>query len=135
MTATKKTSDSRMHIQFAYYEPTLPSRIAEDIQRSQFNSRPKYINALLEKVLALETTSVDSSRLEELFKLIELFESLPVERIQRLAPTQNRNFDQMLRHLIEIALSHYPEEPYKATPVRSTDVDINLRAINRLRSA
>jgi hypothetical protein len=87
-------------------------RLAEDVRCSSFASRPKYIAALLETLLSIDP-AVESSCLDELIGLLGLFESLPLARIRRLAVLQNRNFDQMFRHLIDVALSYYPEDVLK----------------------
>ena len=62
-----------------------------------------------------------SSHIDEFFAWIELFETLPTERIRRLAPAQNRNFDQMVRHLLEVALSYYPEDPQSSASTQGID--------------
>ena len=108
---SKAAAKNRSKLQFSYYDPTLPTRLAEDIKRSSFTTRPKYLNALIEKVLSLPVRTSTSSHIDEFFARIELFDALPTERIWQLAPTQNRNFDQMIKHLLEIALSYYPEDP------------------------
>ncbi len=97
----------------------MPDRLAGDVKKSRFTTRSKYLSALLKKVLLFRTSTGTSSCLEELFELIELFESLPIERIRQLAPTQNRNFGQMVKHLLEIALSYYaePAEPASFSPI------------------
>lgn len=138
MVTSQQSSGTKSQIQFPCPN-VLRDKLNEDTKKSQFSSRPKYLNALLEQVLTLEScadSAPDSACIEELFSLIELFQSLPVERIQRLAPTQNRTFAQMLRHLVEVALSYYPEEvprdrrkPKRA--VRSTDVDINRQTMTQ----
>jgi hypothetical protein len=97
-------------VQFSCNNPILLHRLAEDVKRSSFASRPKYITALLEALLSFDAAAIKSSCLDDLIDLMRLFKSLPVARIQRLAVLQNRNFDQMLRHLIDVALSHYPED-------------------------
>mgnify|MGYP001797044732 CR=1 FL=1 len=106
---SKAAAKDKTKLQVAYHDPTLSARLAEDIKRSSFSTRPKYVNALLEKVLSLPTRTSTSSHIDELFAWVELLDTLPIERIWQLAPTQNRNFDQMLKHLLEIALSYYPE--------------------------
>ena len=105
----KAAAKDKTKLQVAYHDPTLPARLAEDIKRSSFSTRPKYLNALLEKVLSLPVRTSTSSHIDEFFAWVELLDTLPIERIWQLAPTQNRNFDQMLKHLLEIALSYYPE--------------------------
>lgn len=125
MVDSKTAAGSRPKLQFSYYDSTLPSRLADDIRRSSFTTRSKYLNALLETVLSLPTRTSTSSRIDEFFAWIELFEALPTERIWQLAPTQNRNFDQMFKHLIEIALSYYPENPQTSVAAR----DINSHKV------
>ena len=118
MVDSKTAAGRRSKLQFAYYDSTLPNRLAGDISRSSFSTRPKYLNALLEKVLSLPMRTSASSHIDEFFAWVELFESLPTERIWQLAPTQNRNFDQMVKHLLEVALSYYPENPRLSAVVR-----------------
>jgi hypothetical protein len=115
-------------IQFLCYDATLPERIERDMKLAGYTSRPKYLNALLEKVLSLPA-STNGSCTDALFNLIQLFESLPTERIRELAPTQNRNFDQMLKHLIEIALHHYAENPLQ--PDRASEAWLSKKLNNR----
>ena len=133
MVDSKAADGNRPKLQFSYYDPTLPTRLADDIRRSSFSTRPKYLNALLEKVLALPMRTPASSHIDELFAWIELFEALPTERIWQLAPTQNRNFEQMIKHLIEISLSYYPENPQSSVAAR--DAYSRKAAVHPLRSA
>ncbi len=97
-------------VQFACRNPALLSQLDEDVKCSSFATRPKYIATALETVLSLDTPAIQSSRLDDLIGLVQLFKSLPLARIRRLATIQNRNFDQMFRHLIDVALSYYPDE-------------------------
>jgi hypothetical protein len=97
-------------VQFSCSNPVLLHRLAEDVKRSSFASRPKYITALLEALLSFDTAAIKSSCLDDLIGLMRLFKSLPLARIRRLATSQNRNFEQMFRHLIDVALSYYSEE-------------------------
>ena len=125
---SRAATGKKLNLQFSYYDQTLPNRLADDVRRSAFSTRPKYLNALLEKVLSLPMRTSTSSHIGEFFAWIELFESLPTERIWQLAPTQNRNFKQMMKHLLEIALSYYPENPQSlvtARDIRSPDVEIH----------
>lgn len=121
MVDSKTAAGRRPKLQFSYYDSTLPNRLANDIKRSSFTTRPKYLNALIEKVLSLPMRTSTSSHIDEFFAWIELFEALPTERIWQLAPTQNRNFDQMVKHLIEIALSYYPENPQTSVAAREVN--------------
>ena len=114
---SKAAAKDKTKLQVAYHDPTLSARLAEDIKRSSFSTRPKYLNALLEKVLSLPVRTSTSSHIDELFAWLELLDTLPIERIWQLAPTQNRNFDQMIKHLLEIALSYYPENPQTSAVV------------------
>ena len=107
---SKTANTNKTKLQFSYYDSTLPDRIAEDVRRSSFTTRPKYLNALVERVLSLPKRTASSSHIDEFFAWMDLFETLPTERIRQLAPIQNRNFDQMFKHLLEIALSYYPED-------------------------
>ena len=118
MVDSKTAVVSRPKLQFSYYDSTLPDRLAADIRSSSFSTRSKYMNALLEKVLSLPVRTSTSSHIDEFFAWMELFESLPTERIWQLAPTQNRNFDQMVKHLLEVALSYYPESPQLSASTR-----------------
>lgn len=133
MVNSKTAAGNRPKLQFSYYDSTLPARLADDIRRSSFSTRPKYLNALLEKVLSLPMRTHMSSHIDEFFAWIELFESLPTERIWQLAPTQNRNFDQMIRHLLEISLSYYPENPRFSVAAR--DVPSHKVEVHQLGSA
>ena len=133
MVDSKTAAGRRPNLQFAYYDSTLPNRLADDISRSSFSTRPKYLNALLEKVLSLPMRTSTSSHIDEFFVWVELFESLPTERIWQLAPTQNRNFDQMLKHLLEVALSYYPENPQLSLTVR--DIQSHSVEVQQLGSA
>jgi hypothetical protein len=103
---------SAKRIQFTCRNPALLYQLDEDIKRSAFATRPKYIAALLEELLSFNI-GITSSRIDDLIEVIRLFKSLPLARIRRLATIQNRNFAQMIRHLIEVALSYYPEEVSK----------------------
>lgn len=126
MVDSKTAVVSRPKLQFSYYDSTLPDRLAADIRSSSFSTRSKYMNALLEKVLSLPVRTSTSSHIDEFFVWVELFESLPTERIWQLAPTQNRNFDQMLKHLLEVALSYYPENPQLSAVAR----DVHSHKVN-----
>lgn len=130
---SKAADGNRPKLQFSYYDSTLPARLAEDLRRSSFTTRPKYLNALLEKALSLPVRTPTSSHIDEFFAWIELFESLPTERIWQLAPTQNRNFDQMIKHLLEISLSYYPENPQLSAVAR--DIHSNKAEVYQLGSA
>lgn len=116
MVDSKTAEGSKLKFQFSYYDPTLPARLADDVRRSSFTTRPKYLNVLLEKVLSLPMRTATSSHIDEFLAWMALFESLPTERIRQLAPTQNRNFEQMIKHLLEIALSYYPENSQLLAP-------------------
>jgi hypothetical protein len=116
-------------IQFPCYDATLPERIEREMKLAGYTSRPKYLNALFEKVLSLLPASANGSCLDALSNLVQLFESLPNERIRELAPTQNRNFDQMLKHLIEMALHHYAENPLQ--PDRASEAWLSRKLNNR----
>ena len=134
MAASKAPSETRANIQFSCRDPKLPKKIAEDVRRSSFTSRSKYLNALLDKVLSFKTGARVTSCIEELFELIDLFESLPIERIRRLASTQNRNFSQMVKHLLEIALSYYPEEAQLSVVVQDVHSPARVRERRSARS-
>ena len=134
MAASKAPSETRANLQFSCRDPELPNRLAEDVRRSSFTSRSKYLNALLDKVLSFNTGARVTSRIEALFELIELFESLPIERIRRLASTQNRNFSQMVKHLLEIALSHYPDEMQLSVVVQDVHSTARVRERRSARS-
>lgn len=130
---SKAAAKKRLKLQFAYYDLTLPARLAEDLRQSSFKTRPKYLNALLEKMLSLPTRTPTSSHIDEFFAWMALFESLPTKRIWQLTLTQNRNFDQMLKHLLEIAFSYYPENPQLSAATR--DVHSNWSEVHQLESA
>ena len=133
MVDSKAAAGNRLKLQFSSHDSTLPDRLADDIKQSSFSTRSKYLNVLLEKVLSLPMRELTSSHIDELFSWIALFESLPTERIWQLASTQNRNFDQMIRHLLEVALSYYPENPQSSTAVRN--LPSNSAEVHQLRSA
>jgi hypothetical protein len=97
-------------VQFVCPHPAWLYQLDEDVKRSSFISRSKYISAVLETVLSLDASAIGSSRGDDLIAVMRLFKSLPVARIRRLATLQNRNFDQMFRHLIDVALIYYPDE-------------------------
>jgi hypothetical protein len=113
-------------IQFPCYNATLPGRVEREMKLAGYTSRPKYLNALLEKVLSLFPASASGSCLDALVNLVQLFESLPVERIRELAPTQNRNFDQMFKHLLEISLNHYAQNPSQSNITGEVGLVSNL---------
>lgn len=117
MTLSKASSDTNVyHLQFTCRDPALLAKLTKDVKNSEYSSRPKYLNALLDKMLSFKTGSDLPSCLAQLFELIELFESLPIERIRQLAPTQNRSFGQMVKHLLEVALIYYPEGTQQPIP-------------------
>jgi hypothetical protein len=113
-------------IQFPCYDATLPERIEREMKLAGYTSRPKYLNALFEKVLSLLPASANGSCLDALSNLVQLFESLPNERIRELAPRQNRDFDQMLRHLLELALYQYAENSLQSNLSGEVWLDRNL---------
>jgi hypothetical protein len=108
------SKEKSVKVQFVCPHPALLYQLDEDVKRSSFISRSKYISAVLEIVLSLELPAITSSRVDDLIAVIQLFKSLPLARIRRLATIQNRNFAQMIRHLIEVALSYYPEDVLRA---------------------
>lgn len=131
---SQASSDTKVyHLQFTCQDPILLAKLDKDVKSSDYSSRPKYFRALLGKVLSFQTGSNLPSCLAQLFELIELFESLPIERIRQLAPSQNRSFGQMVKHLLEIALKYYAEDaqqpilpkevtvPKTITPRRKSD--------------
>jgi hypothetical protein len=123
-----KPKSANRSIQFSCYESTLPERIEREMKLAGYTSRPKYLNALLEKVFSLVPTSANGSCLDALSNLMQLFESLPTESVRELAPTQNRNFDQMFKHLLEMALDHYAENLLQAST--ASEVWLNRNLIN-----
>ena len=96
-------------IRFPCHDPSLRSRVKADVKRSSYSTLTKYMNGLIELVLALPYNQ-GSSYIDELTYVVTMFYSLPVSQINALAQTQNRNFEQMLRHLLEISMTHYPVE-------------------------
>lgn len=137
MASSKAPSNKVYQLQFACPDSKLRAQLTEDVKRSRHKSRPKYLNALLEKVLSFRTGPELPSCLAQLFELIELFESLPTERIRRLATAQNRSFSQMVKHLIENALRSYPEEVQPSVPVQEvpmTQAGTRRRQSDRRRS-
>ncbi|NJM98753.1 MAG: hypothetical protein HC800_17780 [Phormidesmis sp. RL_2_1] len=96
-------------IQFAPYSTELVRLLEEDVKFSSYKTKTKYLNTLIGSVLSLERRFESRSFIEELFRRLALTEALPIEHIRALAPTQHRNFDQMLMHLLQTALSDYPD--------------------------
>lgn len=96
-------------IQFSPYSTELTQLLENDVKVSSYKTKTKYLNALMEQVLSIECRCDSSSHIDELSRILALFKALPVERIQTLARTQHRNFDQMLMHLIQTALSAYSD--------------------------
>jgi hypothetical protein len=96
-----------MLIQFRC-NPYLVDLLNEDVERSEFSTRVSYLNELLDFVVSrpLEgyTSAFDQLRARE-----QMFCSLPQEQIAVLATSQNRNYDQMLKHLVDIGLVQYPD--------------------------
>lgn len=98
-------------VQFSAYTDELPQQLANDVECSGYKTRTKYMNALIDRVLSLQPRFGSQSRIGELFYLLDIMESLPLESIQSVAPEQNRNFDQMLHHLVKTALRDYLKHP------------------------
>lgn len=96
-------------IQFSAYSTELSQQLKRDVKVSRYRTKTKYLNALIGKVLSIERRFDSRSQLDELFRILDLVGALPIEHIQELAPTQHRNFDQMLMHLLQTALSDYPD--------------------------
>lgn len=96
-------------IQFSPYSTELVQLLENDVKASSYKTKTKYLNALMGRVLLLERRFESRSCINELFRILDLFKLLPVEHIRALAPTQHRNFDQMLMHLTQSALSDYPD--------------------------
>lgn len=96
-------------IQFSPYSTELIQLLENDVEFSCYRTKTKYLNALMERVLLLERRLESRSCLGELFRILDLMKALPVEHIRALASTEHRNFDQMLMHLIQTALSEYPD--------------------------
>ncbi len=96
-------------IQFSLYSTELIQLLERDVKASSYKTKTKYLNALIGRFLSLERRFESRSRIDELFWILELNKQLPVEHIRALAPTQHRNFDQMLIHLLQTALSDYPD--------------------------
>lgn len=96
-------------IQFSPYSTELSQLLENDVKLSGYKTKTKYFNVLTGKVLSLERRFESRSCIDELFRILALIERLPIERIQRLALTQHRNFDQMLTYLILTALNDYPD--------------------------
>ncbi len=96
-------------IQFSPYSTELMQLLERDVNASTYKTKTQYLNALIGRVLSLECRFDSSSRIDELFRILDLNQQLPVQHIRALAPTQHRNFDQMLIHLLQTALSEYPD--------------------------
>lgn len=96
-------------IQFSLYSTELVQLLERDVKASTYRTKTQYLNALIGRVLSLQRRFDSRSRIDELFRILDLTKQLPVERIRALAPTQHRNFDQMLLHLLQTALNDYPD--------------------------
>ena len=96
-------------IQFSPYSTELVQLLECDVKTSTYKTKTQYLNALIGRVLSLERRFDSRSRINELFRILDLTQQLPVQHIRALAPTQHRNFDQMLIHLLQTALSDYPD--------------------------
>ncbi|MEL6601738.1 MAG: hypothetical protein AAFP20_00750 [Cyanobacteria bacterium J06614_10] len=107
--STKRASGKL--VQFSAYTDELPQQLENDVECSGYKTRTKYMNVLIDRVLSLQPRFGSQSRIGELFYLLDIIESLPLESIQSVAPEQNRNFDQMLRHLVKTALKDYQQHP------------------------
>lgn len=114
MSTTKAKQSSGQLIQFSPYSRDLPVRLAKDVQNSSYTTKTKYLNALLERLLGEPPRLRVDSRIDELFQMLSIMESLPLERIDAIASMENRHFDQMFVHLIQTALREYPDCPNKA---------------------
>jgi hypothetical protein len=104
-------------IQFSPYSTELAHLLENDVKISSYGTKTKYLNALVEEVLSIERCCDSASHIDELFRILALFKALPVGRIRTLAHTQHRNFDQMLEHLVQTALSAYPDPSLLAQDV------------------
>lgn len=103
-------------IQFAAGRPELPGLIKEDVKRSSYKDATKYYNALSERIVAAPIRLGSKSCLEEIFKSLDLVAQLPLEVVEEIASTQNRNWNQMLVHILEEGIMKYPlPQPYGDT--------------------
>jgi hypothetical protein len=79
--------------------------IDKDLEKTPYVTRSKYIAATLEIIHKLDTEN--DSTLECLEQLINFANLLPVDQIQKISKKQNRDFYQMIKHLVEIGLKYY----------------------------
>jgi hypothetical protein len=96
-------------IQFSPYSTELVQLLDEDVKASSYRTKTQYLNALIESVLSLERRFQSRSHIDEMCRRLALIETLPIEHIRALAPAQCRSFEQTLMHLLQTALSDYPD--------------------------
>lgn len=100
------------NIQFAIKDQLLCDRLMEDVDLSAYPTRNAYLVSAIKRLLSRPSVPgnvfpENACALDQLTYVDDLFYSLPVSVIASLAKTQNRNYAQMKRHLIDIALLHY----------------------------
>lgn len=110
-------------IQFQIKDRLLYDRLNEDVARSRFSTRSPYMVRLVEHLLSRPLLVENSSALDRLIFVDDVFYSSPVEQIASLAQTQNRNYTQMHRHLIDIALLHYRGMSFDLATAKQTVKD------------
>lgn len=100
------------YIQFQIKDQSLYEKLMRDVALSAYPTRAAYVLGAIERLLSRplvpENVFPESAcAIEQFIYIDELFHSLPVSVIANLAKTQNRDYAQMKRHLIDIALLHY----------------------------
>ena len=105
-----------------YCDSGLLAKLDEDVSKTDFSSRSKYLSHMLNFSLD-SPPSFYRSCLERLVEDRKISDLLPRQYIEALAHSQNRNFHQMLRHMVEIARTHYPPQSFSDN---STNEEIYL---------
>lgn len=95
-----------------YCDTELLAKLDEDLRKTDFSSRSKYVGHTLSLNLNTSHPSFYSSCLERLAEDMKISDSLPKQYIQSLAHSQNRSFHQMLQHMLEIAQTYYPPQSF-----------------------
>ena len=93
-------------------DPALLERLDADVRKTDCPSRSKYVVSLLDFTLTPSRVPPSMSCLKGLTRDREVHDSLPKQYIEALAHSQNRDFVQMLRHMLEISMTHYPLDAF-----------------------
>ena len=107
-----KESKRKNFIQFRTYDENLRQRINDDIANSSFKDKTDYMNSLVEGMLDAAPLLGKNSQIEEFIGWADLRDALPLDKIAAIAPEQNRQFDQMLKHVIEVGLAYCTRDPF-----------------------